>query len=173
MAPSYANLFMGKFEQQFLQTQDRLPLVWWRYMYIDDVFAILTHGVPYLNAFVWKLNSYHTTIKFTANWSTEEVTFLHTRVYTQNGKVETDLHVKPTGRHQYLHTKSCHPKHCKTAIPYSQALRIKRICLERENLSLRINQLKYHLSKIGMSIRHVALFNHHCCQPLFVKMLLY
>ena len=79
LVPSYANLFMGKFEQQFLQTQDRLPLVWWRY--IDDVFAIWTHDVPYLNEFIRELNSYHTTIKFTANWSTEEVTFLDTRVY--------------------------------------------------------------------------------------------
>ena len=26
---------------------------------------------------------------------------------------------------QYLHTKSCHPKHSKTAIPYSQGLKIK------------------------------------------------
>ena len=65
--------------------------------------------------------------------------------------METDLHVKPTSKHQYLHTKSCHPKHCKTAIPYSQALRIKRICSERENLSLRTEQLKYHLSRRGYS----------------------
>ena len=70
----------------------------------------------YLNEFIGELNSYHTTIKFTANWSTEEVTFLDTHVYIENGKVETDLHVKPTSRHQYLHPKSCHPKHCKTAI---------------------------------------------------------
>ena len=47
--------------------------------------------------------------------------------------------------------KSCHPKHCKTAIPYSQALRIKRICSERKNLLLRRNQLKHHLSKRGCS----------------------
>ena len=149
MAPSYANLFMGKFERQFLQTQNKLPLVWWRY--IDDVFAIWTHGVPCLNVFLRELNNYHTTIKFTAEWSAKEVIFLDTRVYIKNGKVETDLHVKPTSKHQYLHTKSCHPKHCKTAIPYSQALRIKRICSERENLSLRTEQLKYHLSRRGYS----------------------
>ena len=41
-APSYANLFMGKFEQQFLWTQNKLPLVWWRY--IDGVFTIWTQG---------------------------------------------------------------------------------------------------------------------------------
>ena len=84
MAPSYANLFMGKFEQEFLQTQNRLPLVWWRY--IDDVFAIWTHGVPCLNAFLRELNNYHTTIKFTADWSSKEVTFLDTRVTLKMGK---------------------------------------------------------------------------------------
>ena len=47
MASSYANLFMGKFEQHFLQTQNKLPLVWSRY--IDDVFATWTHGLPCLN----------------------------------------------------------------------------------------------------------------------------
>ena len=66
MAPSFAKLFMGKFELQFLQTQDKVPLVWWRY--IDNVFAIWTHGVPCLNAFLWELNNHHTTIKFTADW---------------------------------------------------------------------------------------------------------
>ena len=65
--------------------------------------------------------------------------------------METDLHVKPTSKHQYLYTKSCHLKHCKTAIPYTQALRITRICSEWENLLLRTNQLKHHLSKRGYS----------------------
>ena len=86
-------------------------------------------------------------IKFTADWCAQEVTFLDTRVYIKNGRVETDLHVKLTSKHQYPHTKSSHPKHCKTAIPYSQAFRTKRICWERENLLLRTNQLKHHLSK--------------------------
>ena len=31
MAPSYANIFMGEIERQFLDTQDYKPLVWWRY----------------------------------------------------------------------------------------------------------------------------------------------
>ena len=82
MAPSfmYANLSMEKCKQQFLRTQDKLPLVWWRY--IDDVFAIWTDGVPCLNAFLQELNNYHTIIKFTADWSAQEATFLDTRVYT-------------------------------------------------------------------------------------------
>ena len=115
MVPSYANLFMGKLEQQFLRTQERVPLVWWRY--IDDVLAVWTHGEPAPQSFVDEFNQHHDTIKFTANWSTEEVTFLDMLVYLRNGLVETDLHIKPTDTHQYLRTDSCHPRHCKTAIP--------------------------------------------------------
>ena len=56
MAPSYANVFMGKLERKFLQTQDRIPRVWWRY--IDDTFAIWDHGEPY----VTMVNHLHGTI---------------------------------------------------------------------------------------------------------------
>ena len=65
--------------------------------------------------------------------------------------IQQSLHIKPTSKHQYLHTKRCHPQHCKTAIPYSQALRSKRIGSQQENLLLRTNELKSHLSKRGYS----------------------
>ena len=84
MAPSYAKLYKGKFEREFLQTQTGLPLVWWRL--IDDAFAIWTHREQQLQTFPWELNHQHASIKFTACWSTEEVSFLDTRVYIKNGK---------------------------------------------------------------------------------------
>ena len=46
MAPYHANLFMGKLEQEFLQTQNKKSRVRWRY--IDNIFAIWTHDEPYL-----------------------------------------------------------------------------------------------------------------------------
>ena len=81
MVPSYANLFMGKLEQEFLRTQDKIPRVWWRY--IDDIFAIWDHSEPSLRVFIENLNRHHSTIKFTASWSDEEVTFLDTRFKEQ------------------------------------------------------------------------------------------
>ena len=45
-APSYANLFLGKLEHESLETENKLPRMWWRY--IDDIFTILTHGNPTL-----------------------------------------------------------------------------------------------------------------------------
>ena len=63
--------------------------------------------------------------------------------------METDLYTKPTDKHQYLHTKSCHPSHCKTAIPFSQALRLRRICFEQDNLVIRSRELKQYQTKRG------------------------
>ena len=149
MAPSFANLFMGKLEQNLPSNQDRQPLVWWRYT--DNIFTIWTHGEPALQEFLESLNEYHTTIKFTATWSTKEVTFLDIQVYVTEHGIHTDLHVKPTDTHQYLHINSCHPKHCKNAIPYSQALRLRRICSEQEDFLKRTNDLKKHLKRRGYS----------------------
>ena len=40
---------------------------------------------------------------------------------------------------------------CKTAIPYSQALRLQQICSEQENLMLPSQQIKQYLLKWGYS----------------------
>ena len=158
MAPSYTNLFKGKFEHEFLRTQTGLPLGWWRF--IDDVFTIWTHGEERLQMFLRELNNHHTSIKFSSNWSTEEVLFLDARVYIKNGRVETDLYTKPTDKHQYLHTKSCHPRHCKISIPFSQALRLHRICSEQDNLVRRCQELKHYLMKRGYPEQLLDTDNH-------------
>ena len=131
MAPSYANLFMGKLEREFLLTQDIEPQVWWRF--IDDIFAIWTHGEHVLCRFIESLNPHHPTVKFTSTWSAEQVTFLDTTVYPKDGQISTDLYTKPTDKHQYLHMDSCHPFHCKASIPYSQALPLRRIHSEKKS----------------------------------------
>ena len=132
MALLYANLFMGKYEWEFLWNQTVLALVWWRF--IENFFAIWTRGEPALQKFVWGLNQHHTSIKFTVNWSTEKFTFIDTRIHLKHQRLETDLYTKPIDKHQYPHMKRCHSVHCKSTIPYSQALRFKRLCFEREHL---------------------------------------
>jgi hypothetical protein len=48
-----------------------------------------------------------------------------------------------------LSPQSCHPKHCTKSIPYSQALRIKRICSNEQTTKKRLGELKCHLKKRG------------------------
>ena len=81
------------------------------------------------------INQAHPTFKFTAEWSRESVDFLDVTVKLVNGTLTTDLHVKPTDTHQYLASNSCHPRHCKEAIPFSQALRMRRIYSSEDDFS--------------------------------------
>ena len=76
--------------------------------------------------FIETLNVCHPTIKFTGEWSKEEINFLDVNIRLRNRQLKTDLHIKPTDTHQFLDSTSCHPYHCKKGIPYSHAF-IKRL----------------------------------------------
>ena len=74
VAPTYANLFMADFEEKFVYTRDKQPLIWLRF--IDDIFFVWTHGLEELNAFTNEINLVHQSIKFTSEISHSEVHFL-------------------------------------------------------------------------------------------------
>ena len=139
MAPAYANLFKGDLEQKILAQSPLKPLRWWRY--IDDVFMIWPHGEEKLSEFVNLLNSSHETIKFTHEVSPSEINFLDVTVLLHNNSIATDLHVKSTDTHQYLLSSFCHPNPIKKSIPYSLALRIRRICSTDDNFKQHTNEL--------------------------------
>ena len=153
MAPPYAILFMADLEEQFLDNSPFKPFVWWRY--IDDIFMIWQHGEAELQEFLTKLNSCHPTIKFTAEYSPEKINFLDVQVIRHENHLITDLFTKPTDTHQYLHATSCHVFHSKRSIPFSQALRLNRICSEGKFFDNRCNQLEEWLSKRGYSDKMV------------------
>ena len=101
------------------------------------------------------MNEKHPTIKFTAEWSQTSINFLDVTVSLIGGKITTDLYVKPTNSHQYLHSFSCPPYHCKKRIPYSQALRLNRICLDPSSFDRKYNDLAKWLVERGYSEREV------------------
>ena len=53
--------------------------------------------------------------------------FLDVQVIRSGNQLITDLFVKPTNTHQYLHASSCHVYHSERAIPYSQTLRFNGV----------------------------------------------
>ena len=150
MAPSFANLFLGFFETNALSNSNHKPHTWLRY--IDDIFMIWTHGLDNLNLFVDYLNNIHPTIKFTHAHSSTNVPFLDVNVSIANGLIETDLYSKPTDKHQHLLFSSCHPSHTKKAIPYSLALRLRRICSTDQSFKTRTSELISYLLKRGYSL---------------------
>jgi hypothetical protein len=83
------------------------------------------------------LNDFHPSIKFTYEISNKEAHFLDVTVLKdKNGLIQTSLYTKPTDAHMELHYTSHHPIHQKKSIPYSQAVRIRRICSSGENFDI-------------------------------------
>ena len=95
----YALLFIAALEEMILSKLKKKPSVWWRH--IDDVFFIWAHGEKSLKEFINEINSFHPTIKFTADWSKEKVNFIDVEVTLKNDVLSTDLSVKPTDPHQF------------------------------------------------------------------------
>ena len=147
MAPPYAILFMDDLERRFLNTCDIKPKVWWRY--IDDIFMIWEHGEDELIKFLDKMNTFHSSIKFTHKHSNKSIDFLDVKLSLENNKISTDLYGKPSDTHQYLHASSCHVYHSKKSIPYSQTLRLNRICSDNKMFDKRCNDLEGWLLERG------------------------
>ena len=146
-APTYACMFMDKLETDFLNTQGYLPLVWYRY--IDDIFFIWIHGEEKRKFFLDDLNKYYPNINFTHDSNKECINFLNLTVSLLDNKVSTNLYIKPTGRHQYLHYSSSHPDHTKMSIVYSQTLRLIRICSVEADFVRHKKQMKSWFLKRG------------------------
>jgi hypothetical protein len=92
MAPSYASFFKGKYEMDFLNTCERKPSIWLRFL--DDIFFIRDHSEEELITF------FNNTIKFIYNYSKTNATFLDVNLEKKdNFEIETSVHEKVTNAH--------------------------------------------------------------------------
>ena len=127
-ALSYANIFMAIFEAKHIYPYIKeKSLLYLRY--IDDIFMIWKGTKVELLTFIKELNEKHKTIKFDFQISPRKIAFLAAMLYKdENNNIPTTLYHKPTDQQAFLHAKSEHPRSLKNSIPYSQALRLKRMC---------------------------------------------
>ena len=147
MAPSYAILFMDAIESAFLDSMEEKPSICWRYIiswYGNMAKKLLQISLKSWMPFIQRSN-------LPREWSNKNVNFLDVSVTKkEDGTHLTDLYTKPTDTHQYLHSTSCHPFYCKKSIPYSQTLRLSRICSDRGKLDERCKELEMWLCERAM-----------------------
>ena len=144
-APTYASIFMD--EKENLDTQEFKPLVWFRY--IDDVFFIWTHGKEVLEEFLKDFSNYYLNIKFTHEFNKENIPFLDLKLSLPGGQLTTDLQIKSTDKHQYLHYTSAHLDHTKRSIVLSQALRVSKICSDKTDFERHLDDMESWLQRKG------------------------
>ena len=121
---------MAHFEEKYIYGNSK-PRIWFRF--IDDIWGLYTGDKTSFDNFVERINSIHSSIKFSGEFSNIEVDFLDVTTYRKGNKIFSRLFCKPTDSHSYLEFNSCHPPQNKNSIPYSQFLRIRRNCTEWED----------------------------------------
>jgi len=165
MAVAFANIFMAKLETQLIRQSNIKPREWRRY--IDDIFSLWDQDKQDISLFIEQANKFHPTIKFTAEISENELTFLDTVVYKGDRfKTESILdirtHYKPTETFQYTHYTSCHPPGVKRGFIKGEAIRLLRTnssektfeeCLS--NFKLRLRARGYPQTFIERSLAEV------------------
>ena len=127
MGPSYACLFMGYLEHQICQ-QYRKPLPEFYRRFIDDGLGASSLPKQQLLDFISFIQDFHPAIKYTFEISSNSVTFLDIKLTLENGRINTSVHYKTTDSHSYLDYRSSHTTSTKDSIPYSQFLRLRRLC---------------------------------------------
>ena len=128
-AVSFANIFMAEIETNLILQNNTKPRVWKRY--IDDVFSLWDCNRNEVERFIEEANTFHPTIKFTAEISENEITFLDTVVFKGERFIKESIldiktHYKPTETFQYTHFTSCHPPGVKRGFIKGEAIRLLR-----------------------------------------------
>ncbi|CAJ0943123.1 unnamed protein product [Ranitomeya imitator] len=129
VAPAYANLYMDRFEREFVYPDtlfQQHAILWYRY--IDDIFCIWQGDHTSLTTFYNTINKIRTELKFSISHHMEAITFLDTKVCKDvQGSLTTDIYTKATDRNNLLLYNSCHPKSTRNSLPRSQFKRVSRI----------------------------------------------
>ena len=132
---------MDGVDTEFLKSQELQPFLCSVILMIYFLYGLLEKRSS-LAQFFNKLNNFHSNLKFTYETSSCTVNFLDLNVSLRNRAIHTDLYIKPTDGHQYIHYQSSHSLLIKTSIPYSQALRVSRIFSSEKDFKTHVSHMK-------------------------------
>ena len=76
----------------------------------------------------------------------------------------TSVHYKPTDSHSYLLYSTSHPSHVKNSIPYSQFLRLRRLCSDDSDFSSKSEEMCQFFEKRGYPVSVVKAGHHRAQQ---------
>ena len=159
-SPRYADIFMArKIDPQIEDISKRYEEendTNFMKCFLDDIMKIFIGSALNLHMLFDHMNSIHPNIKFTMIHTTNiledvatrcacpelsSIPFLDTSCQIINGQIILDLYKKPTDRNMYLLPSLCHPPLQHENIQFSAAMRINRICTEKETRDHRLSEL--------------------------------
>ncbi|XP_065893450.1 uncharacterized protein [Dysidea avara] len=161
MAVTYANIFMGQLEHNIL-SKSSLNICFYK-RYIDDVLIITDDTEANLLNFIRDLNQAHPTIKFTAEYNRERITFLDVDIYkgpnfSTTHNLDFQTHIKPTNPQLHVQAQSYHPESTKKGIIIGETKRLLRTNSRRETFSHFVNKYTTQMTRGGYSLNYIKKF---------------
>ena len=86
---------------------------------------------------------------------------LDIKLSINDNSLSTSVHHKPTDSHYYLLHSSSHPQYVKKAIPFSQFIRLRRLCNATPNSITNARKCANFLKKRGYPDSAVTTGKHH------------
>ena len=126
-APSLANLFMAKWEEDVIYNADIPELTLWA-RYIDDILLLWDGPLDRLEGFMSELNLNQRGIQLKFEASQSEIHYLDLNVRISGNEFSTSTFFKVTDRNSFIPLGSCHHNQWLKAVPKSQYLRLRRNC---------------------------------------------
>lgn len=128
-APSFANLYMGDFESEFiyqnLKWKDQI--IYYK-RYIDDLVFVWKGNNITFNDFTASLNNNNWGLTFSGECNNNTLNYLDITLYIDNNKVCTKNYFKQVDCNSFLDYKSQHHRKWLNNIPFGQFRRIRRNC---------------------------------------------
>ena len=140
--PEYSCLAVGKQEIEISETYDG-PFPEFHKRYIDDILGATSMSRENLDRFINFVSNFHPSFQYTFTVSEVSANFLDIKWYVKADAISTSVYYKETDSHAYLKYGSSHPKSCKNAIPFSQFLRLKRLCSDRQDLKAKEKEMEH------------------------------
>ena len=86
-----------------------------------------------LESYIEFVQGFHPALEYTFNITDHSLPFLDIAIQIECDYFKTSIHYKPTDTHSYLLFHSNHSPACKRSIPFSQFLRLRRLCSDDDD----------------------------------------
>ena len=152
MAVPFANISIVEIKTKIIQQSKTEPRKWKRY--IDNVFSLWDWDRKEIDQFIKRTNYFHCTIKFTAEISENQITFLDATVFkgerfAKDSILDIRTQYKPTETFQFTHFISCDPPGVKHGFIKVEAIRLLRTYSSKEILEEGFLNFKQRLKARG------------------------
>ena len=108
---------------------------------MDDATGAASCSEEDLRQFLEFASSLHPNFEYTWPVSTDKLPFLDIYIKPRDNRISTSIYY--TDSHSYLNfSSSPHPSSCKSSMPYSQFLRLRKICSENDDFDIEATKME-------------------------------